>query len=163
MLNLNLEGNSRKTRQSARSGSGSEGSHSWNELKRDEMRALVRVTSATLDRILKDRNRNVHESILAAVRRRTRRWQLPRRAFPGIKTGPRSPDQKPTIGRVAHPGSGRQGAFGRGARRGIISARRRDDAYRRRSRDLENRPSESRFSDETPERSTGECSSMPIP
>lgn len=64
--------------------------------------ARPRVTSATPGRILKRRNRNVHESIPAAVRRQTRRW-LPRRAFSGIKTGPHSPGQRPATGALRIP------------------------------------------------------------
>lgn len=115
--------NSRKTGPSREAASARRDSRSWNELKRDETRVLARVTSATPGRILKGRNRNVHESISAAVRRRTRHW-LPRRAFPGIKTGRRSPGQKPTTRQCrADSGSGRRGTFDRGARREIIFAR----------------------------------------
>lgn len=118
--------------------------NSWNVFEKRIVRipwnAGREVTSTTPGRILKDRNRNVHESIPAAVRRRTRRW-LPRRV-PWNKN--RTPGQKPTttVSRATHPGSGRRVCVWRNYIRDA-------ERYIGAKRDLENRRSESRFSDET--------------
>lgn len=117
------------------------------------MYVRVRVTSATPGRILKGRNRNVHESIPAAVRRRTRRW-LPRRAFPGIKTGLRSPGQKPTTAALCIPVAAVERCIRPWCASEKLYLLDEEETHRRRTRDLENRRSESGFSDETRERST---------
>lgn len=101
------------------------------------------VTSTTPGRILKGRNRNVHESIPAAVRR----W-LSRRV-PWNKN--RTPGQKPTMmtAVLRIPVEVVEVANARRVCPKELYPRRRREVYIGAARDLENRRSESRFSGQT--------------
>lgn len=103
------------------------------------------VTSTTPGRILKGRNRNVHESIPAAVRRRTRRW-LPRRV-PWNKN--RTPGQKPTTTAVLRIPVAAVEIRSARLSEGIISETKERGGILVPRETWKNRRSESRFSDET--------------